>query len=730
MKQVLIKNGQALIEEVPAPLLEKGTLLVRVNHSCISSGTELQGLKTSGLPLWKRALKQPDNVRKVFQTAALHGLRYTYNLVSGKLQAGSVTGYSAAGIVLEVGLGVTDFKPGDPVACAGAQCAHHAEIIRVPRNLAVPVPKGLDFSKASTVALGAIALQGIRRLAPTMGETFVVIGLGILGQLTCQMLQLSGCTVIGIDLDTDRVALALRGGLDNGLTASGRELEQVAHITGGAGADGVIITAAASTDAIVASAFTMCRKKGRVVLVGDVGLKLNRNDIYQKELDFLISSSYGPGRYDSRYEEQGLDYPLGYVRWTENRNMREYLHLLATDKLHVEPLITKIYPVAEAAAAYEELKSGAAKPLLTLLSYPQPASGTTEASFPIRVIANPLARPAGKDQIRIAVVGAGGFAKGMHLPHLQQLSDYFSLRAIVSRTGQNAVAAARQFGAAYATTDYRQVLEDREVDAVLISTRHNLHAQMALAALQAGKHVLVEKPLALELDELDGIINFFPTGESGNTTQPILLTGFNRRFSRFSRRIFELIQDRTNPMICNYRMNAGYLPEDHWIHQEEGGGRNQGEACHIYDLFTYFTGSKVTSVAVEAIAPNTGYYQKNDNFVVTLKFADGSVAVLTYTALGCNAYPKESLEIFVDGKVLALDDYRELRIFGAKDRGIQGKFIDKGQKDELIAFAQAIRQGGPWPNPLWQQVQVTEIAFEVERQIKNRAVCLRGTEVR
>jgi predicted dehydrogenase len=304
----------------------------------------------------------------------------------------------------------------------------------------------------------------------------------------------------------------------------------------------------------------------------------------------------------------------------------------------------------------------------------------------------------------------------MHLPHLLQLPNYYSLRAVASRTGPNAVAAARKFGANYATTDYQKVLEDPEVDAVLIATRHNLHSQMTLAALRAGKHVLVEKPLALDPEELKEISAFF-NAVNPTEANPVLLTGFNRRFSRFTRRIHQLIQERTDPMILNYRMNAGYIPLDHWVHQAEGGGRNLGEACHIYDLFTYFTGSKVTSVTAESFTPKTGYYQKNDNFVVTLKFADGSVAILTYTALGCNAYPKEELEIFVDGKVLVLDDYRELRIYGGKDRGIKEKLVEKGQKEELIAFAQVIQEGGPWPNPLWQQIQAMEIAFEVERQI-------------
>ena len=713
MKQVLIKQGKAVVEEIPAPQVEPGTVLVQVDHSCISVGTEMSGIKVSGLPLWKRALKQPQNVKKAIQMVATQGYTHTKSVIEGKLTAGQPTGYSAAGIVLEVGDGIDDIVPGDRVACAGAQCAHHAEIIRVPRNLTVPIPDGLGFAEASTVTLGAIAMQGVRRANPTLGETFVVLGLGILGQLTAQLLKANGCRVIGTDLDTSRIELAKDLGMDIGIyPENGDDIESVARLTNGIGADGVIITAATPSDEVVSTAFKMCRKKGRVVLVGDVGLNLNRADFYAKELDFLVSTSYGPGRYDNNYEERGLDYPVAYVRWTENRNMSEYLRLLAEGKVKVDKMISAIYPVDKAAEAYEVLGSSEAKPLMVLLSYPHPAADT----IPVRVVANPYAKPAGSGVIRLALVGAGGFAKGMHLPNIKELSSLYHLHAVVSRTGHNASATAIQFSAKYSTTDYQKVLDDPEVDAVLIATRHNLHARMVLQALKAGKHVLVEKPLALNEEELQQIEEFY-TSSSVFGPQPVLLTGFNRRFSKYARRIHELTRERSNPMVLNYRMNAGYIPLDHWVHTQEGGGRNIGEGCHIYDLFTYLTSSKVVSIDAKSIKPKTGYYSYSDNFVATMSFEDGSIATLTYTSLGSKEYPKEQLEVFVDGKVIKLDDYRKLTVTGAKAIGVETKLSDKGQKEELEAFAKAIREGGEWPIPLWQQLQATRISFKIQEMI-------------
>ena len=707
MKQVLIRRGEAVADDVPAPALEAGTALVAVQRSCISVGTELSGLKRSGLPLWQLAARYPEHAKKVIQTVATMGVNRTWNIVQGQLSAGTAAGYSAAGIVVQVGAGLEGVRPGDRVACAGAQCAHHAEIIRVPQNLMTRVPDGVSFDDASTVALGAIAMQGVRRATPTLGETFVVIGLGVLGQITAQLLRANGCRVIGVDLDARRLAFAQELGMDAAVgTDDGANADQVMRLCDGRGADGVIITAATPSDAVVSSAFRMCRRKGRVVLVGDVGLNLNRADMYAKELDFFISCSYGPGRYDAAYEEGGADYPLPYVRWTENRNMAEYLRLIADGRIQVRPLISSTYAIEQADEAYAALQSPN-RPLLVLLSYSSAAQAAMST-----VEKNPKPLPARSGAVRFALIGAGGFAKGMHLPNLHAMPNLCHLHSVVSRSGHNASATARRWGATYCGTDYREVLKDADIDAVIIATRHNLHAAMALDALRAGKHVLLEKPLALTRPELESISKFYD--EAGSNPAPLLLTGFNRRFSPHAVRIKEWLRSRTNPMIITYRMNAGYLPPDHWCHGPEGGGRNLGEACHIYDLFTFLTGARVADIHVTAIAPATAHYRRQDNFTASMTFADGSVATLTYTALGAKEYAKERMEIFVDGKVIALDDYKSLSMTGASRQPFKTRLPEKGQKEELAAFARAIQQAGSSPIALWEQEQATFIALEVE----------------
>jgi predicted dehydrogenase/threonine dehydrogenase-like Zn-dependent dehydrogenase len=714
MKQVLIRRGQVVVEDVPAPLCEPGTVLVRVAHSCISAGTELSGISAGATPLWQRAVRQPRKVKRVLDVARNDGLASARTLVEGPLTTGEATGYSAAGIVIEVGAGVPDLVAGDRVACAGAQAAYHAQTIRIPRNLAVPVPDSLGLAEASTVTLGAIALQGVRRAAPTIGETFVVIGLGILGQLTAQILRAAGCRVIGTDLDPTRVRLATGLGMDMALAADGSgDIDQVSRLTDGVGADAVIITASTPSDEVVSNAFRMCRKKGRVVLVGDVGLDLNRADFYQKELDFLVSTSYGPGRYDRNYEERGLDYPVGYVRWTENRNMSEYLRLLAEGRIKLTSLIGATFDIGDASGAYEALRSGEGRPIIVLLSYGDQAVEADE-----RVVPNPNHRPARAATIGVALVGAGTFAKGVHLPNIRALRDTLRMQAVVSRTGHNAMATARLFDAAYATTDFDQVLEDPAVDLVIIATRHDLHSSLALRALRHGKHVLVEKPLALNREELESIRAFY---EEPGDSKPILMTGFNRRFSVYGRRIAELTRDRSNPMVISYRMNAGYIPPDHWVQTTEGGGRNLGEACHIYDLFTFLTEARQTGVQAEAIRPRSGYYGRTDNFATTIGFDDGSVATLTYTALGAAGHPKEQMDVFVDGKVISLDDYKRLTVAGASVKALATSAPEKGQRQELEALVLAIRDGGEWPIALWQQIQAAEIALRVEELITRPA---------
>src|SRR5688572_5986750 len=706
MKQVLIRRGQATVADVPAPTIESGEILVRVQASCMSVGTELSGVRSSARPIWRRVLQKPALFKTALALSAAHGLARTWERVQTQRDAAHPTGYSAAGVAVEVGVDVKDVFVGERLACAGAQYAHHAEFIRVPRNLCVALPEELGIEAASTVTLGAIALQGVRRAQPTLGELFVVIGLGILGQLTVQLLRANGCRALGIDLEEKRVALARRLGMDLGLASGDADAVEVARLTDGFGADGVIVTAASPSDSIVSNAFQMCRKRGRVVLVGDVGLHLNRADFYAKEIDFLISSSYGPGRYDRTYEEQGLDYPAAYVRWTENRNMAEYVRLLHERKVLVDELISAKYSIADASAAYASLEAPSGqRPLAVLLTYPQDAAPPKRR---IELRSQPSTR---SGPLRVALIGAGSFARATHLPNLRALHDRYSLRAVVARTGHSAAAAAQQFGADYSATDYREVLADPDVEAVIIATRPHLHAELAIAALRAGKHVLVEKPLALTADELD-LLSDLITG--GTLSSPVLMTGYNRRFSPYGRRMFELVEGRKMPFMLDYRMNAGALPPEHWIHGPEGGGRNLGEACHIYDLFSYLAAAEPAHVSAQPLGAFSRLYTRNENFVATIGFADGSVATLTYTALGAVDYPKETADLYVDGTVAVLQDYKSLTVHGARGGSLRTRIQEKGLREELVAFADSVRRGH-WAIPWAQQYHVAEVALRVEQ---------------
>jgi prepilin-type processing-associated H-X9-DG protein len=711
MKQVLLMSSGLEVRDVPAPQVEPGTVLVHTAASCISVGTELSGVKASNLPLWKRALRRPDQVRHVIEMVRNQGFARTQEIVRWQLTQARPMGYSLAGIVVGVGAGIDDVFPGDRVACAGSQAAYHAECVCVPRNLVVPIPDGVGDDEAATVALGAIAMQGIRRAESTVGEAFVVVGLGILGQLTVRILKASGVRTIGSDLDPKRVELARKNGLDAAIGGDNADAEQeVARLTDGLGADAVIVTAATASPELLGTALRMCRRKGRVVLVGDVPISFDRADIYAKEIDFRISTSYGPGRYDRAYEEGGLDYPAGYVRWTENRNMRAYLGLLASGAVAIDDLISTRYPLSDAATAYAVLQAAdTERPLGVILIYP--AAPDAE---PSRRVANPAIRGTQKAAVGIAMVGAGGFAHGTLLPILRSERDTFGLKCICTRQGYTAANAARQFGADYATTDFAEVLADANVDAVMIATRHDKHAAMTLDALRAGKHVFVEKPLCLSRAELKSIEDFYAAGVDG---KPLLMTGFNRRFSKYAAALARATAKRTNPMVMNYRVNAGYLPADSWVHQSEGGGRNIGEACHFYDLLLMLAGAKAVSVEATSIRPRTAYYTKTDNFVSNIAFADGSVANITYTALGSADFPKEQLDIFVDGRVYSLGDFKHLSVAGARDPQISSRTPEKGHHEELVAFADAVRNGGAWPIPLWQQIEAMRIAFEVESQI-------------
>ncbi|MEX1137890.1 MAG: bi-domain-containing oxidoreductase, partial [Bacteroidota bacterium] len=686
--------------------------------SCISAGTEMSSVQSSGLSAIKKAITDPNLMRKAVDFAKSQGISKTIERIKGTLEDGKPIGYSVAGIVVETGEGVSGFSPGDRVAAAGAGLANHAEYVNVPVNLVTPIPEGLDFAKASTVTLGTIALQGTRRCDLRLGEFCVVIGTGILGLLAIQILRGSGVRVIAVDIDEKRLALAKELGAEIVFNSSSADpVAGVMSATGGRGTDAVLFTAATSSNEPLSQAFRMCRKKGRVVLVGVSGMEIKREDMYEKELDFLISTAYGPGRYDRSYEEKGLEYPYGYVRWTENRNMAEYLRLVAGGQIRLDQLINATFPIADVGKAFESL-SGPDRPIMALLDYGAPHDPLkTEGMHVVHL------RPSVVDRAKIGVglVGAGNFATSVHLPNLAKLSDSFALKAIMRRDGQSSVSIANRFKAAYATTDYEQMINDPAIDLVLIATRHDSHADLTLRALQAGKHVFVEKPLATENEGLQKIVQFYDGFKKGDNP-PLLMVGFNRRFSPYARAIKAHTDQRVNPLFLHYRMNAGYLPPDHWVH--ESGGRIIGEACHIIDLMTFFTGSRIESVQsdsvrlTDSVRLSADNPNPSDNKTITLKYADGSLATIEYFASGSKELPKEHLEVHFDQKTIVMEDYRSLKGYGIRlapelQSGVLRKSASsKGHFEELEALAATLKgESKQWPIELWDMVQTTQASI-------------------
>lgn len=704
--------GQITLEETPSPVASAGRLLVRTNFSCISVGTELAGTQVADSPLWLRALKNPEKIIKAAKMAATEGIRSTIDVAKGLNESSSAMGYSASGIVVDAGSTDSPFNAGDRVACAGTGNANHAEYISVPYNLAVRVPAAVGDNDAASVALGAIALQGIRRLQPTIGETFVVFGLGLLGQLTSQMLRSAGCRVIGADVDYSRTKVALDLGMHCAIEP-GDNGDVVKRLTAGRGADGVIITASSESSELISQAFGCCRRKARVVVVGDVGLNLHRHDIYAKELDILISTSYGPGRYDRRYESEGLDYPLAYVRWTENRNMEEYLQMIADGRINLSGVCDSVFSIDQAAAAYESLKSED-RPIGVLLSY----ANTSGLELARKVVVSSRKERGTDGQVRTAIVGSGQFMNATLLPIMQKMPEYYAFEAVMSRSGLNAKNTAAMIGAKYATSDLQEVLSDSNIDLVIVGTRHNLHASIAVAALEAGKNVLVEKPLATTEEDLKRIETFF--NRSDTSPKPMLMTGFNRRFSPIARRLSEKLSLRQEPMIISYQMNAGHIPAEHWVHSHEGGGRNIGEACHIYDLFSFLTGAQPLSVVAQGASGGSGFYCQNDNFSTSIRYTDGSVATLTYTAFGDAGYPKETMQVFCEGVVYVMEDFTTLKIHSKSASGDANllQSSGKGHHEEYVALGKTLRDGDDWPISLQDQISATRISFQVEEALR------------
>ncbi len=635
---------------------------------------------------------------------------------------GWAAGYSAAGRVVAVGEGITDLAAGDLVACAGAGQANHAEFVSVKRNLVCRIPRGCPVNLAASTTVGAIAMQGVRRAAPQLGERIAVLGLGLIGQLTAQLLRASGCDVIGLDLDAARVQRARSLGMRDG--ASDTEVFKgiVRDATGGRGADRTVITAATKSPAVVNLAMEVTRAKGSVVIVGDVGLKIEREQFYRKEIDLLMSTSYGPGRYDASYEIDGHDYPFGYVRWTENRNMQAYLELIASKRIDVQPLIDRVISVDEAPNAYRELADAVGGlPLGVLISYPDDTRILPEPSDSTRVVIRGHRR-AVPGPLNYALVGAGAFGTGMLVPQLKKRPDRFFLKAVVSRNAAQGGNFARDNQVGIFTSNLDDVLADPSIDLVVIATRHHQHADQVVRALDAGKHVFVEKPLAVTRDDLDRVATAYARLDSA----PMLMVGFNRRFSPALVSVKTAIASRRAPIVAYYRLNGGYIPLDHWVHGAHGGGRNIGEACHMYDVFRFLAESPVRSVTAAAIDPGALPYGRNDNFCATIGYEDGSLATLVYTALGPKAgLGKERIEIFSDGEAFVVDDFKV--VTRASDGAVlwQSSEIDKGHFAELSQFGDAIAAGAQAPIPFDDLLETSAVALEVEDLLFGRADDLR-----
>ncbi|HCA79181.1 MAG TPA: oxidoreductase [Bacteroidetes bacterium] len=700
MKQVTQHNktGALRVEQVPVPALKPGFVLVRTRYSLISAGTERASIEQRRLSLLQKAKAHPDTVLKVLEQVRQYGLITTYRRVMTKLESYAPIGYSAAGTVVAVGGKETPLKAGDNVACAGAGYANHAEYVVVPAHLCARMPKSIGFDEAAYTTLGAIALQGVRQAEPTMGDVVVVIGLGLLGQLTVQLLKANGCTVIGIDLDKTAVTLATESGADIALQ---RDADDVAGVvraaTRGLGADAVIITAATPSNDPVELAGELCREKGRVVLVGDVGLKLPRAPYYMKELDFRLSRSLGPGRYDPTYEERGRDYPASYVRWSENRNMQEFLRLVGTGDVVLKKLTTHRFSLNDAQAAFALITGKTTKPeyfVGVLLDYGDRPAETPDA-LPKSVVLGKQQRP--DAEIRVGFIGAGNFAQGFLLPHLQR-SRATTLVGVCNSNGLNAANAARTFGFDFATSDPSEVIGNSNVNTVFIATRHNLHAPLVIDALRAGKNVFVEKPLAVtaeELAEIQKVHNTVQAEWKGSR----LMVGFNRRFAPHVLHCKRFFENAVGPYVLQYRVNAGAIPRTHWTRDPlEGGGRIIGEVCHFIDLMQYIIGSTPERVFAESLSSGSGGSLDDDSVVVTLKFRDGSVGTIAYMANGDASLPKERLEISTTGRTAVIDNFQRLSLYqSGKKREFKLSTIDKGHRDEVREFLASIQEGKPSP---------------------------------
>lgn len=712
MKQILqsFKDGTTQLSDVPTPRASTGGLLVHTSTTLVSAGTERM-LVDFGKANWiDKARQQPDKVRMVLDKVRTDGLATTVEAVQSKLDQPLALGYCNVGVVSELGRGVEGFAVGDRVVSNGK----HAEVVCVPKNLCAKIPDGVSDEAASFTVLAAIGLQGIRLVNPTMGECVVVTGLGLIGLVTVQMLRAQGCRVLGIDFDPARLALARQFGAETVNPGAGEDVLAAAQaFSRGRGVDAVIITASTKSNEPVSQAAQMCRKRGRIVLVGVVGLELSRADFYEKELSFQVSCSYGPGRYDPSYEEGGNDYPVGFVRWTEQRNFEAVLDLMASGQLDVAPLVSHRFRLEQAVEAYDLLSSG--EPSLgILLQYPQ----DDVARLAQRTVAlDPAALAAAGGShtgqaCSVAFLGAGNYAGRVLIPAFKAAGA--SLRTVVSSGGVSAVHYGKKHGFAQASTDGAAVLEDPAIDTVVVATRHDAHARQVLSALRAGKHVFCEKPLCLTLDELADI-----EAEARAKPGQKLMLGFNRRFAPQVVKIKQLLASVAEPKSFVMTVNAGAIPADHWTQDKTvGGGRIVGEGCHFIDLLRHLAGAAIVSHSAVAMGRHPAVEITDDKATITLQFADGSFGTVHYLANGDKGFPKERLEVFCAGRVLQLDNFRKLRGWGWKGFGKMNLWSqDKGQGACARAFVEAVKSGGACPIALDEVLEVSRVSVEVQQRL-------------
>ncbi|MFL6207972.1 MAG: bi-domain-containing oxidoreductase [Pyrinomonadaceae bacterium] len=707
MKQILqnMKTGAVTVADVSAPAPQRGRVLVRTVASLISAGTERMKIELGRKSLLGKARERPDLVRQVVRKAQSEGVTAAYNAVRAKLDADAPLGYSAAGIVAGVGDEVHGLRIGDRVACAGHPYAAHAELLSVPQNLCVPLPGAVDFEAGAFGTLGAIALQGVRLAEPTLGEACVVIGLGLLGQLTVQLLRANGCRVFGVDLDESKLALAEAHGAEQACVPDADAERRIAEWTRGRGADAVLVTAATRSNQPIELAGRVSRLKGRIVAVGLVGMDVPRELYYERELTLKVSMSYGPGRYDAEYEERGHDYPFAYVRWTEARNVEAFLDLVAAGSVQVAQLITHRFPIAQGARAYELIAGDTNEPHLgVLLTYPHEQALETRIELPA---ANKISARGAAGVVRVGLIGAGSYARKFLLPQLQAAGAEF--QAIATASGVSARDIGAKYGFRLCAARAEEVMDEPTINLVVIATRHDTHAQLTAAALRAGRHVFVEKPLALSDAELDDVL------AATAQTDARLVVGFNRRFAPLALKAKEFFADTNAPLSIVYRVNAGRIARDHWVQDERvGGGRIIGEVCHFVDFMQYLTGAPPVRVYAESIAARSQEIVNEDSVMITLRFADGAQGTIAYLAEGDAGLAKERVEIFGAGRTFVLDDFRRASLYrNGREEQIKLRGQAKGQAEEVRAVCALVRDGAPAPITLAELAATTRATFRI-----------------